>query len=111
MIPLIVRRSTQADEHFIGHSWLRARQLSPECAKLPNEQYRYTQQALIRYCLESADVVVLVAVADFDPSVIYGYLVYHPGQPEPVWAYVKKHMRGMGIYHRLLEESKCESKK
>lgn len=102
-----LRTPVPADKSFVTHSWIKAfrKEFEKADVKIGEKTFCEGQAIEIRDIFSRPGHILIVACNQFDPDLIYGYLVGEIG-PSRVylhWIYVKGGLRGHGIGSALFD--------
>ena len=94
------------DLNFLYNSFLKSFRGALINKKVSNAIYYKNEQRILTEYIQSPGASILIACDPADENVIYGYLIYNLERNEIFWAYCKEAFRRLGIFKKLLIESK-----
>jgi hypothetical protein len=101
-----IRTALNPDKSFITHSWVKGffGAFKNASGQIGTKNFSESQYMLVRDILSKPGHIVIVACDQFNPDVIYGYLVAELGDACLYihWVYVKVQLRNFGIAASLM---------
>lgn len=108
MEELLIRPISEQDLNLVLATWLNSFYHAGYAARgVRKDIYFHYHEMAIRKILLRSQAKALMACDKEDPYVVYGYFVFEDQGDDSVlhYAYVKKDLRGMGIFRALLQAS------
>lgn len=100
-----IRTPIPADKNFITHSWVKNfyAAFAKLNAGIGKKNFNENQYMLIRDILEKESAIILIACDQFNPDIIFGYLVAElaPQRVYVHWVYIKDKLRSYGLAKAL----------